>query len=147
MPSTYLTAPRCRIMIDGRIFARGTNVQYAAELDYQDGEVLDKVEVDEFAIVAYRVSGTIGMIKTRGITPKSLGLIPETGKDDDEHLENILLQKDIVVVLMDKANPPQDLATLTGCKFTSYGWAIAARGVASENIAFKAIREKDESES
>lgn len=144
--STYLTAPRCRIVIDGRTLARGTNVQYTAEIDYQDGEVLDNVEVDEFAPVAYRVSGTIGMIKTRGITPKSLGIIPETGVDADEHLENILLQKDITLVLMDKADPPQNLATLTGCKFSTYGWAVAARGIANENIAFRAKREKDESE-
>jgi hypothetical protein len=133
-------------LLDGRTLARGTNVQYTVEIDYQDIEVLDNVEVDEFAPVAYRVNGTIGMVKVTGTTPKSLGLIPETGKDHEEHLENILLQADIALVLMDKKSPPTNLTTLTGVKFSSYGWAVAARGIASENIAFKAKRETDESE-
>ncbi len=146
MPSEVLTAPRCRILIGGRTFARGTNVQYTAELDYQDVEVIDNFEVLEFAPVAYRVNGTIGMVKVRGVTPKSLGLVPETGQNHEEHLENVLLQAEVVLVLMDKKDPPTNLTTLTGVVFTTYGWALAARGIASENIAFKAIREKDESE-
>jgi hypothetical protein len=133
-------------MIAGAVLARGTNVQYTAEIDYQDVEVLDNIEVDEFAPVAYRVNGSIGMIKKTGVTPKSLGLIPETGQGSDEHLENILLQADITLVLIDKKTPEARLATLTGVKFGSYGWAVAARGIATENIVFKAIRETDESE-
>ena len=144
--SEVLTAPRCRILIDSRPFARGTNVQYTAEIDYQDVEVLDNIEVEEFAPVAYRVSGTIGMVKAKGLTPKSLGLIPETGVDHEEHLENILLQAEITLVLIDKKSPPTTLTTLTGVRFGSYGWAVAARGIATENISFKAKRETDESE-
>lgn len=145
-PSKVLTAPRCRIMVDGKILARGTNVSYTAELEYQDVDVIDKFEVEEFAPVGYRVNGSISVVRVRDTTVKSLGLIPDTGKTSEEHLQNTLLQADVTMVLMDKANPPKNLAVLTGVKFQSYGWALAARGIASENIPFKAIRETDESE-
>jgi len=145
-PSKVLTAPRCRIMIDGKILARGTNVSYTAEISYEDVVVIDKLEVDEFAPTGYTVNGSISVVRVRDTTVKSLGIIPETGKNSEEHLQNVLLQADVTMVLMDKADPPKNLAVLTGVKFLSYGWALAARGIASENIPFKAIRETDESE-
>ena len=145
MASTTFTAPRCRIMHNGAIVGKGTQVSYTVDIEYADIDVIDNVEVDEFAPVAYRVNGTIGLVGAVGTTVKSLGFIPRTGKDADEHLLNILLHGESVLVLMDKKEA-KNIATLYGVVFASHGFSLSARGVAGSNVSFKAKRETDESE-
>lgn len=139
------TAPRCRILVDGKIIARGTNVSFEVQTEYADIDVIDSVETVEFAPVGYKVSGTIGLVGLVGTTPKSMGLIPQTGKNAEDHLLNILLHDESVMQLLDKGEE-RTIVTLTRVVFQSHGFQVSARGVAGRNVSFKAIRETDESE-
>jgi len=143
--STTFTAPRCRILLDGKIVGKGTNVQFTVEYEYQDIDVLDNIEVEEFAPVSYRVNGSIGIVGAVGTTVKSLGMFPETGKDKDEHLLNVLLHGQSVLQLMDKVES-KTLHYLYGTVFASHGFSVAARGISGVNVNFKSIRHQDESE-
>lgn len=139
------TAPRCRIMVDAKIVGFGTNVTLNVALEYADVDAIDSIETLEFAPVSYKVSGTIANVGIVGVTYKTMGLIPQTGKDSDEHLLNILQQPEHSLVLMDKAES-RNLHTVTRVKFGEHGFSLAAGGVAGKNISWKAIRETDESE-
>jgi hypothetical protein len=139
------TAPRCRIMVDGKIIGWGTNVSFSAPTEYQPVKAIDSIETKELAPVDYSVSGSISTVGIVGTTLKSMGLLPNTGKDADEHLLNILQQPEHVLVLMDKAEK-KNLHVITGVKFGEQGLQVAAGGIAGRNVSFQGIRETDESE-
>lgn len=142
---TTFTAPRCRIMMDGKTIGRGTNVSYTSETEYQPIEQIDSIEVVEWAPVGYRVTGSISQIGMVGTTPKSQGMFPATGKTSDEHLLNILLHGEKTLVLMDKPEK-RNLVILYRVVFSTHGFSLAARGVAGRDVQFQAVRETDESE-
>ena len=64
----------------------------------------------------------------------------------DEHLQNVILHKEGVLVLMDKASPPKNLRTVLRVTFSSHGWQLAAGGLVGVDIEFQAVRASDESE-
>jgi len=139
------TAPRCRILLEGKVVARGTNFTMRCSEEVQDVDVIDSVETIEYATVGYKVSGSIGRVKSVGTTVKSLGMFPNTGKDAEEHLSNILAMDGQVLQAMDKGES-KVLHTITGVKFTDWDFSIAARGIGAVNVMWRAIRETDESE-
>ena len=141
-----LTAPRCRIMLDGKIIGRGTDVTVNTTTEVQDVDCIDSIETIEYAPLSYKVSGTIGLVGTKGSTVKSLGMFPKTGKDANEHLLNILLHGESVLVLMDKATPARNLMTINRVIFTDHGWSVSARQIVGINVTWRAIRETDEFE-
>lgn len=141
-----LTAPRCRLQYQGRTIARGSNVTVNVAYDVQPVQVIDSLEPVEHAITGYNVGGTIGLIGTRGTTVKSLGWFPSTGKSSDEHLLNVILQEEGVLVLMDKATPAKILKTIKRVTFASHGWQVAAGGLVGIDVEYQGIRESDESE-
>jgi len=142
---TTFTAPRCRILMDGKTVGRGTNVSYQVAIEYQDVDVIDNFETEEYAPVSYKVSGSIGLVGIVGTTVKSRGMMPQTGKTADEHLLNVLLASEHVLVLMDKAER-KNLRTINRVVFTQEGFSLAAGGIAGNDVQFKGIRETDESE-
>lgn len=146
MAKNVITAPRCRIQIDGKTIGYGSNVAVNVAYDVQDVTAIDSLEVIEHAVTGYTVTGTIGMIGIRGRSVKSLGLFPKVGKDADEHLLNVILQKESVLTLMDKATPPKNLRTITRVIFASHGWNLAAGGLVGIDVEWRAIRETDETE-
>jgi hypothetical protein len=139
------TAPRCRIMVDGKIIGWGTNVTVNVVHEHQDVDVIDSLETVEYAPISYKVSGTIGTVGVVGSTYKSMGLVPMTGKDAEEHLLNVLQDPDHSLVLMDKAES-RNIVTITKVKFMTHGFNLAAGGIAGRNVEWRAIRETDESE-
>jgi hypothetical protein len=139
------TGARCRIMVSGKIIGWGTNVTVNCATRYEDVKGIDSIETLEQAPVDYSVSGSIATVGIVGQTYKSLGLVPRTGKNADEHLLNILQMPEHTLVLMDKAEQ-RNLLTVTGVKFGEHGWTVAAGGVAGKNVNFQGIRETDESE-
>jgi len=139
------TAARCRIMVSGQIVGWGTNVTVNIATRYEEVKGIDSIETLEVAPVDYGVSGSIANVGIVGATYKSMGLVPRSGKDADEHLMNLLMMPEHTLVLMDKAEA-RNLLTVTGVKFGEHGWTVAAGGIAGRNVNFVAIRETDESE-
>jgi hypothetical protein len=132
-------------MVDGKIIGWGTNVTVNVVHEHQDVDVIDSLETVEYAPISYKVSGTIGTVGVVGSTYKSMGLVPMTGKDAEEHLLNVLQDPDHSLVLMDKAES-RNIVTITKVKFMTHGFNLAAGGIAGRNVEWRAIRETDESE-
>lgn len=139
------TGARARFSIDGRKVGYARNVAVTEEITYEPIEVLDNIEVEEFAPTAYRVTFTAGQFRIIGETLKSLGFFPSVGANTEEHLENILVSGDLVATVEDTATGKL-FATLEQVKVASHNWTIDARGVVGEDMTFVAIRLKDESE-
>jgi len=143
------TAPRCRILLDNKTIGFGTNVSFTVTYEYQDVDVIDNLEVEEFALTAYRVNGSIAKVGTTETSPKTLGMMPQTGIDSEQHLLNALLHGESVLQLVDKYAADEAAKTLHylyGCVFDSHGFSIAARGLAGDNVTFRCKRHQDFSE-
>lgn len=139
------TGARARFLIDGKKVGYATNVAGSEEIEYQPVEVLDNVEVEEFVPVAYRVTFTASLVRIIGQTIKSEGFFPQSGTSPEEHLQNILLQGDMVCTIEDsKTN--KIMMTLEQVKMQSRNFTINARGIVGKDVTFVATRMKDESE-
>ena len=143
--SKVITGARCRVQVDGKTVGFASNVSYTAQDVYQEQQSLDNYEVAELVPVRYTVAGRIGLIRISGRNARTMGLIPKAGKDADEHLANVLAQKDAVLALYDKG-VSKNMAYVHGVRFTGHGLTVQAGGIAGEDIPFMAIRDTDESE-
>lgn len=139
------TGARARFSINGVKVGYARNVNVSEEVTYEPIEVLDNIEVSEFAPIAYRVTFTASMFRIIGETLKSLGWFPTNGANPGEHLENILVTGDLTATIED-SKTGKSFATLEQVKIQSHNWTIDARGVVGEDVTFNAIRVKDESE-
>jgi hypothetical protein len=139
------TGARARLSINGKKVGYATNVSGQEELELQDVECLDNIEVEEIVPVAYRVSGSASTVRLVGETPKSEGYFPTAGSSPEEHLQNILLQADLVMTVED-SKTGKLLMTLEQVKMASQGFSINARGIVGLDVQYKAVRMRDESE-
>ena len=139
------TGARARFSIEGRKVGYATNCAGSTEIEYQPIEVLDNIEVEEFVPVAYRVTFTASRVRIVGDSLKSEGFFPSSGSTPEEHLQNILLQGDMVATIED-SKTGNIMMTLEQVKIQSYNWTLNARGLVGEDITFVAVRMKDESE-
>ena len=140
------TGARARFSINGKKVGFATNVTGSEEIEYQPLEVLDNIEVEEFVPTAYRVTFTASMVRIVGETLKSEGFFPTSGRSPAEHLQNILLQKDMVCTIEDSKSPSQIIMTLEQVKIQSRNFTVNARGIVGKDVTFVATRMKDESE-
>lgn len=143
--SKTFTAPRCRIMHDGKVVGRATGITIRVDTEYTDIDVIDDIETIEFAPVGYKVSGSMSFVRPVGTTLKSIGMIPATGKTSAQHLLNILNHGLKSLVLLDKPTNKY-IATITNTVFTSWDASLQARGTMAMNVQWRAKRELDESE-
>jgi hypothetical protein len=139
------TGARARFSINGKKVGYATNVSGSEEIEYQPVEVLDNIEVEEFVPVAYRVTFTASQVRIMGETLKSQGFFPQSGSNTEEHLSNILLQKDMVCTIEDSKSK-RIMMTLEQVKIQSRNFTINARGIVGKDVTFVAVRMKDESE-
>jgi hypothetical protein len=139
------TAPRCRVMVNGKVVGWGQNISVNVELELADVVAIDSIEDLEHAPVSYKVNGTLGNVWIVGTTYKSQGFVPRSGKDADEHLLNILQAPLHTLVLMDKAET-RNLVTITKVSFAGHSMQMSAGAIGGRNVNWKAIRETDESE-
>jgi len=139
------TGARARFSINGVKVGYARNVNVSEEIAYEPIEVLDNIEVQEFAPTAYRVTFTCSMFRIIGETLKSRGWFPTNGANPGEHLENILVTGDLVATIED-SKTGKSFATLEQVKIQSHNWTIDARGVVGEDCTFNCIRVSDESE-
>jgi hypothetical protein len=139
------TGARARFSIDGIKVGYARNVSGSETIEYEAVEVLDNIEVEEYAPVAYRVTLSASMFRIVGETLKSRGWFPSTGGSVEEHLENILVSGDLVATLED-TKTGKIMATVEQVKIQTRNFTVDARGIVGEDAEFVAIRMKDESE-
>jgi hypothetical protein len=139
------TGARARFLLNGVKVGYARNVNVSEEIGYEPIEVLDNIEVEEFAPVSYRVTFTASMFRIIGETIKSQGWFPSNGKNTAEHLENILVTGDLVATIED-SKTGKVFATVEQVKIQSHNWTVDARGVVGEDCTFNCIRVSDESE-
>ena len=140
-----ITGARARFMINGKKVGFATGVNGTEEIEYQPAEVLDNIEVDEWVPVAYRASLSAEILRIVGETVKSEGFFPQSGTGPEEHLQNILLQGDMVCSIED-SKTGRVLMVGEQVKMSSRNFRITARGIAGTDVNFVVTRMRDESE-
>ena len=139
------TGARARFSLNGVKVGYARNVNISEENGYEPIEVLDNIEVEEFAPVSYRVTFTASMFRIIGETIKSRGWFPANGKNTSEHLQNILTSGDLTATIED-SKTGKIVSTVEQVKVASHNWTVDARGVVVEDVTFVCIRVQDESE-
>jgi hypothetical protein len=139
------TGARARFSINGVKIGYARNVNVSESINYEAVEVLDNIEVEEYAPVSYTVTMTCSMFRIIGETLKSMGLFPSNGSNTSDHLSNILVQGDLVATIED-SKTGKIFSTLEGVKIQSHNWTVDARGIVGEDCSFVIIRCRDESE-
>ena len=140
-----LTGARARFSINGVKVGYARNVAIGERIEYEEARVLDNIEVEEHAPVAYDVTFSTGHFRIVGETVKSLGWFPSVGANTQEHLENILTQGVLTATLEDNKTG-KILATVEQVRVSGRNYTVDARGLVGEDVEFVAIRVKDESE-
>jgi len=142
-----LTGARARFSIQGIKVGYARTVTVSEEIEYQPVEVLDNIEVEEYAPTAYRVTMTCAMFRIIKETLKTLGWFPLVGAKTEEHLSNILLSGEMSATLEATMSDGSSkiIATIEQVKVQSHNWTIDARGIVGEDVTFNAIRVRDES--
>ena len=121
----------------------GTKVGFASDVtvreDYQieDIEVLDNIEVQEHVYLGYRVSMTARVFRLPNKSLKQAGIFPIT--------KEALQFAELNVTITDKLSG-HTLAQLERVIPESKNINFGARAVSGEDVTFRAIRAKDESE-
>ena len=139
------TGARARFSINGVKVGYARNVNINETIQYDAVEVLDNIEVEEFAPTAYRVNMTASMFKIIGETVKSLGWFPQTGTNSSEHLENILTTGDLTATIED-SKTGKIVATVQQVKVEGHNYSVDSRGIVGNDVTFNAVRVLDESE-
>jgi hypothetical protein len=140
-----ITGARARLSIEGVKVGFATDVNLGEEIQYEEANVLDNIEVEEYVPVGYRVTFTSRKFRIVGETLKSRGWFPSLGSNTEEHLQNILTTGELSATLED-TKTGKLLATVEQVKIASHNYAINARGIVGQDVTFNAIRLKDESE-
>jgi hypothetical protein len=139
------TGARARFSIDGVKVGYARNVNLSEEVEYAPAEVLDNIEVEEYAPIAYRVRFSASTFRIIGETLKERGWFPPVGGNTEEHLTNILVSGDLTATIED-TKTGKIFATVEQCKVASHNWNVDSRGIVGEDMEFVAIRVRDESE-
>jgi hypothetical protein len=140
-----ITGARARFSIEGVKVGFATDVNLGEEIQYEEANVLDNIEVEEYVPVGYRVTFTSRKFRIVGETLKSRGWFPSLGSNTEEHLQNILTTGELAATIED-TKTGKILATVEQVKIASHNYAINARGIVGQDVTFNAIRLKDESE-
>lgn len=140
-----ITGARSRFSMKGKTIGYARNVTVTETLEYEDIDVLDNIETEEFVPISYKVTMSASMFRIIGATLKSEGLIPSNGADSRAHLTNILTSGAITATVED-TKTGKIYSELQNVVITSHNWAIDSRGVVGEDMEAKAIRVSDESE-
>jgi hypothetical protein len=84
-------------------------------------------------------------VRVFGESIKAAGFFPKVGTTPEDHLRNILNQKEMVLVLEDNKNG-KPFETMYNIKTASRDFTLQSRGMVGQDVDFVAIRNHDESE-
>jgi len=137
---------RARFVIDGTTVGYCAGVSGEEAVDYEPINTLHFLEVREHVPVSYRCSMSAAFFRLVGSPLKQY-----SGKDGSEGnlkifpiLEDILTSGTMSCAIQDKTN--KTIALFEEVRASSKTFDVSNRGVVSENCAFVAIRQRDESQ-
>jgi hypothetical protein len=139
MPNMVLTGARAIFKINGSKVAVATGCDFSSNIGYEEIQVLDQLEVFEFAEVRYRASFSATLVKIIGQDPTSLGWFPHID------LMSILTQPELVCEIWDSVSGLL-VGVGEGIKPEGNSFNISAGAVTANNLTFVIKRFKAGSE-
>jgi hypothetical protein len=130
-----MTGARAIFRLDGNQVAYASSVEYTESVQLEEVNVLDKLEVEEFAEVGYRVEMSCNSFRVANKSVKQLGIMSK--------LSQILTQGVLTAEIIDR-NTSATILLMEGVKLESRRSTVDARGVMTETWSFKGIKASDE---
>lgn len=158
MSTNVFSGARATFKIGGQKVAYASGCDGSEEVMYEPVDVLDNLEVQEYAPVGYRITFNCAIFRTvkgtkgarvpansadpgQGMygSAKEMGIFPGVTRPED-----ILLKGAMHCTIEDRLTG-KVLMDLMEVKCASNNWSITARGIVGTNLTFNAIRSHDES--
>jgi hypothetical protein len=137
MASGHFWGARARFRYGGRYIGYCADVSGEEVVNYEEIHILNLLAVREHVPVAYIASVQASMFRILNNSHKAQGIFPT--------YDNILTSGELSAVVEDTLTG-QSPYQFTGCRASSKGFDVSARGVTSERISFVALRQYDEFE-
>jgi len=133
--SQVMTGAKAIFRLNGVQVAYASSVTFNENIQLEEVNVLDKLEVLEYAEVGYRVDLSCQSFRVANESVKQLGIMPRLGQ--------ILTQGVLTAEVVDRVSGAVILL-MEGVKLESRQTSVDARGVMSESWNFKGIKSSDE---
>ena len=130
-----MTGAKAIFRLNGIKIAFAGNVSYNENIQLEAINVLDKLEVEEYAEVGYTVDLTCRVFRVQNSSVKQLGIMPR--------LSQVLSAGVITAEVVDRLTNTV-LLLMEGVKLESRATEIDARGVSQETWTFRGIKSSDE---
>jgi len=134
--SIVMTGAKAIFRIAGNQIAYASNVSYNENVQLEEVNVLDMIQVLEYAETGYRVDLSCQTFRVANQSVKQLGIMSS--------LANLLTQGVLTAEVIDQATNAVILL-MEGVKLESRQTSVDARGVMTETWSFKGIKSTDES--
>lgn len=132
MATKTKTGSRLAVKLNGVKIAFASGINITHENSLQDIEVLDQLEVAEFAETAHRVTGSINLFKVDENAANAFGI-------DPRNIDDLLGQPELVLEVYDRLDD-KVIYEITGVKFEGGTGSVDARGVWTGVWNFKGRR-------
>lgn len=136
---SVIVGARAVFRINGKKVGFAQDVTVREDYQIEDIEVLDNIEVQEHAVLGYRVSMTARILRIPKKSLKQLGIFPITSE--------VLTNPDLNMSATITDNITKEtLAQLESVVPESQNVNFGARAISGNDVTFRAIRVKDEAE-
>lgn len=133
--SQVMTGAKAVFRLNGVQVAYASSVTFNENIQLEEVNVLDKIEVVEYAEVGYRVDLSCQSFRVANESVKQLGIMSRLG--------DILTQGVLTAEVIDRVSGAVILL-MEGVKLESRQTSVDARGLMTESWNFKGIRSSDE---
>ena len=133
--STVMTGAKAIFRINGVQVAYASNCSFNENIQLEPVNVLDRLDVSEFAEVGYTVDLSCQTFRVAEQSVKQLGIMSK--------LNQILTQGELTAEVIDRTTNAVILL-MEGVKLESRQTTIDARGIGTETWGFKGRRSSDE---
>jgi hypothetical protein len=130
-----MTGAKAIFRINGNQIAFASSVTYNENIQLEEVNVLDKLDVAEFAEVGYRVDLSCQSFRVSQNSVKQLGVMSK--------LNQILTQGEMTAEVIDRTTNAV-LLLMEGVKLESRQTTVDARGLMTETWTFKGRKSSDE---
>jgi len=133
--SIVMTGAKAIFRIAGNQIAYASNVSYNENIQLEEVNVLDRIDVLEYAETGYRVDLSCQTFRVANQSVKQLGIMSK--------LADILTQGELTAEVIDQATNAVILL-MEGVKLEGRQTSVDARGVMTETWTFKGRKSSDE---